>query len=280
MINKVLYLGPQGSYSEIAKERFIQYFSSNCEFTPIDSIYKIMQALKRINSENLAAVIPIENSIEGVVRETQDCLTSLAEKGYRIQGETDLSIEHALISYGEKSQITVIKSHPQALAQCREYIYRNWNDKITLTPVLSTSSAVSSLSQNDKTIAAIGNQYCASLYNTPILDYKINDEDNNTTRFILLSKIKPIKTNSNKVSISFSTENKAGALNKVLTTLEKYGLNMSYIDSRPSRKELGEYVFYIDFAGYIEDTNVNMALIEIQAYVKMFEILSEGAEVL
>ena len=110
-----------------------------------------------------------------------------------------------------------------------------------------------------------------------LLENQINDEKNNTTRFVLLSKDNPVKSNQNKVSITFSTENKAGALNKVLSVLEKYDLNMSYIDSRPSRRELGEYVFYVDFAGYIEDSNVAMALTEIQPDVKMFEILSKGA---
>lgn len=277
MINKVLYLGPAGSYSEIAKEKFKLYFVDTCEFIAVDSIYKIIRTIKEFGSGSIAAVIPIENSIEGIVRDTQDNLMSLAENGFRVQAETDLEIKHSLISYGKKSQIKTITSHPQALAQCREYIYKNWKDEITLLPVLSTSGAVSSLSLEDPTVAAIGNELCANLYSVPILENQINDEKNNTTRFILLSKDNPVKLNQNKVSITFSTENKAGALNKVLSILEKYDLNMSYIDSRPSRRELGEYVFYVDFAGYIEDSNVAMALTEIQPDVKMFEILSKGA---
>ena len=277
MIEKLLYLGPSGSYSEMAKSNFAEYFSSDCEFVPVDSIYNILRKLSESESNYLGAVVPIENSIEGVVRETQDNLYRLVEKGFRIFSETNLSIEHSLISFGEMSDIKVIKSHPQALAQCREYIYKNWKEDVVLTPVLSTSNAVSGLNIQEPSVAAIGNSNCANLYKVPVLEYKINDEKNNTTRFVLLSKATPIKSNMNKVSITFSTENKPGALNRVLQILERYNINMSYIDSRPSKRLLGEYIFYVDFLGHINDSNVTLALTEIQPYVSLFEILSEGA---
>jgi len=279
MINKVFYLGPSGSYSELAKNNFQEsFFSEGSEFVPCDSIFKIVRALNIEDSDSIAAVFPIENSIEGIVRETQDNLLDLSEKGFRILAETKLPIEHSLIGFSEKkAQVRKISSHPQALAQCREYIYKNWGDEIVLEPVLSTSSSVQNLSATDATRAAIASEYCASLYGAPVIDRKINDVENNTTRFVLLSKLKPQKSSENKISIVFSTENKAGALNSVLNVFEKYGLNLSYIDSRPSRKELGEYVFYIDFSGYIDDGNVTQALIEMQPLVKVFAVLSEGA---
>lgn len=276
-IDKILYLGPNGSYTELATKKFLQYVSKDCVYEPMDSIYKIINLLKDFKGDSLSAVIPIENSIEGVVRETQDNLFKIVKNGYRILAETRLPIEHCLISFGDKSNIKTIKSHPQALAQCREYIFSNITNDVVLEPVYSTSKAVESLKFSNPNTAAIGSFYCAELYNIPIIEKNINDENNNTTRFVLLSKIKPIKHDFNKISIVFSTENKAGALNKVLNILEKYELNMSYIDSRPSRKQLGEYLFYIDFGGHIEDTNVVFALQEIQSYVSYIEILSEGA---
>lgn len=274
---KLFYLGPQGSYSDIAKDRFAIFQNSNCKFVPVDSIYKIVQLLKEFNSASVAAILPIENSIEGIVRDTQDNLIGLAELSIRIYAETRIPIEHSLIGYGNKCQIKTITSHPQALAQCREYIYRNWQDDIVIKPVLSTSIAVKTLSKDDITTVAIGSKHSAKMYNVPIIESKINDEENNTTRFVMLSKLTPKKSAINKVSITFSTENKSGALNKILNIIEKYGLNMSYIDSRPSRRELGEYVFYIDFEGHIEDSAVALALVEIQSCVKMLEILSQGA---
>lgn len=276
-VNKLFYLGPQGSYSDIAKDKFLIFQNRNCEFIPVDSIYKIIQLLKEFDSESIAAILPIENSIEGIVRDTQDNLIRLAELGIRIYAETRIPIEHTLIGYGNKSQVRTITSHPQALAQCREYIYRNWQDDIVIKPVLSTSVAVKTLSKEDLTTVAIGSKHSAKMYGVPVIESKINDEENNTTRFVMLSKLTPKKSAINKVSITFSTENKSGALNRVLNVIEKYGLNMSYIDSRPSRRELGEYVFYIDFEGHIEESEVALALVEIQSCVKMFEFLSQGA---
>ena len=279
MIKKLYFLGPKGSYTQSASEKFSSYINIE-ELVSVDSIYEISQILKEGNLNEYGAIIPIENSIEGIVRESQDNLADLAKVGYRIQAETCLDIEHSLVSFGKKEEIKTIISHPQALAQCRNYIFKNWGNNIDLIPTLSTSNAVLTLKNTDPTIAAIASEFCAKTYNVPIQDSKINDEKNNKTRFVLLTKFNPKNNFQNKTSIVFSTENIPGALNKVLTILEKYGLNMSYIDSRPSRKELGEYVFYIDFAGHIEDLAVKNALEEIQPFIKMFEILSNGAEII
>ena len=277
ILKKVLYLGPKGSYSESVIEKFSSYFCSNCEYESIDSIYNIIKNLNNSNSDSIGAIIPIENSVEGIVRESQDNLIKAISKGFRITAERQSSIEHCLIGYSDKKDIQVIKSHPQALAQCREYI-NNLKSSVKLEPVLSTSNAVKSLDKNTPEIVAIAGEYCANLYNIPIIEKLINDEKNNTTRFILLTKFKPKETENPKVSIVFSTENKSGALNKILSIIERYNLNMTYIDSRPSRKELGDYIFYIDFIGHTNNNAVYNALVEIQSHVKFFEILSEGAD--
>ena len=277
MINKLLYLGPAGSYSEVAKDIFSKYLAEDCEFITKDSIYRITECLISGNSDTVGAVIPIENSIEGVVTESQDNLYLLAQNGYQIFAESSLVINHALISYGQKHQIDTITSHPQALAQCNNYINKNWEDNVNIYPVLSTSVAIKSLTPDNSNIAAIGSEYCANLYNAPIIDTCINDDINNKTRFILLSRDNPEKCLQNKISIYFATKNESGALNKILCVLEKYKLNMSHINSRPSKKQLGEYVFYIDFEGHISNPSVKKALKEIQTLTNVFEIISNGA---
>lgn len=277
MTNKVLFLGPKGSYSDIVKEKFESFFKETFVYESMDSIYQIAKTLEISAGKDIFAILPIENSIEGIVRETQDSLVTLAQKGFKIIAETTIPIEHCLIGFGEKDKAKTVISHPQAIAQCREYIYKTWGSDISISPVVSTSNAVKCLTNKENTVVAIGNKFCAETYNVPIIESSINDETNNTTRFILLGNNKTKKAEKNKASITFSTENKAGALNKVLNILERYEINMSYIDSRPSRKELGEYVFYVDFAGHIEDPNIALALIEIQSQTKMLEILSEGA---
>ena len=253
-IRKLLFLGPRGSYSDFAKNKFIDAFDLNCVSTNLKSISGIIKALKDENNEDMAAVIPIENSIEGIVRETLDNLSSLKKEGFKIIAETTLNVEHALIGFcDKKSEIKIVCSHPQALAQCKRYLQANFADSLIEEATLSTSAAIRSLSKEEPSIAAIGSVECARMYDIPVIEEKINDEENNQTRFIFLGKFLAPQTGNDKTSITFSTENKAGALSKILTILEENNINMSYIDSRPSKKELGEYVFYIDFEGHIND---------------------------
>ena len=278
-IRKLLFLGPNGSYSDFAKNKFIDHFNFNCVSTSLKSISSVIKALKDENSEDIVAVIPIENSIEGIVRETLDNLSSLKKEGIKIIAETTMDIEHALIGYGKIRDIKIIRSHPQALAQCKQFIHANFADSLIEEATLSTSSAIKSLSDKDKSIAAIGSSDCANMYDIPVIKANINDEENNKTRFILLGKFLSPQTGKDKTSITFSTENKAGALSKILTILDTYNINMSYIDSRPSKKELGEYVFYIDFEGHILDEKIQMAFADIKPLVKMFYVIGSYSAV-
>ena len=273
-IRKLLFLGPRGSYSDFAINKFIDAFDLNCVSTNLKSISGIIKALKDENNEDMAAVIPIENSIEGIVRETLDNLSSLKKEGFKIIAETTLNVEHALIGFcDKKSEIKVVRSHPQALAQCKRYLQANFADSLIEEATLSTSAAIRSLSKEEPSIAAIGSVECARMYDIPVVEEKINDEENNQTRFIFLGKFLAPPTGNDKTSITFSTENKAGALSKILTILEENNINMSYIDSRPSKKELGEYVFYIDFEGHINDDKVQKAFDKIKPLVKMFYVI-------
>lgn len=273
-IRKLLFLGPKGSYSDFAKNNFIKAFDLNCVCTNLKSISGIIKALKDENSEDIVAVIPIENSIEGIVRETLDNLVSLKKEGIKIIAETTMDVKHALLGFADKkSEIKVVRSHPQALAQCKHYLQSNFSDSLVEEATLSTSAAIKSLTDKDKSVAAIGSVECAKMYNVPVIADEINDEDNNKTRFILLGKFLSPKTGKDKTSITFSTENKAGALSKILTIFDKNEINMSYIDSRPSKKELGEYVFYIDFEKHILDETVQQAFEEIKPHVKMFYVI-------
>ena len=163
-IRKLLFLGPRGSYSDFAKDNFIESFDLNCVSTNLKSISGVIKALKDENSEDIAAVIPIENSIEGIVRETLDNLSSLKKEGFKIIAETTLDVEHALIGFADKkSEIKIIRSHPQALAQCKHYIQTNFSDSLIEEATLSTSAAIRSLSKEDKSVAAIGSIECAKM---------------------------------------------------------------------------------------------------------------------
>lgn len=273
-IRKLLFLGPNGSYSDFAKDKFINKYGLNCVSTSLKSISSVIKALKDENSESIAAVIPIENSIEGIVRETLDNLSSLKKEEIKILAETTMNVDHALIGFAKnKTQIKTVRSHPQALAQCKHFLQRNFPDSLIEEATLSTSAAVRSVKENDPSVAAIGSVDCAKMYGIPVIEEDINDETSNITRFILLGKFLAPQTGKDKTSITFSTENKAGALNKILTILESNNINMSYIDSRPSKKELGEYVFYIDFEGHILDEKTQKAFDAIKPLTKMFYVI-------
>lgn len=275
LMNKNLYfLGPKTSYTDFAKEQFITSFAiKGYEEKPMRTITAVFSELNS-NSKSLA-VLPIENSIEGTVKETIDNLIKIQSDKVKILGETVVSIEHCLITFAKDfSQIQKIKSHPQAISQCYDYIYSKFNDNIILESESSTANAVKSLTAEQPQIAAIGNKYSAEYYNMPILDININDEKFNQTRFILLGiPLKEEVTNRDKTSIMFSTENKSGALCDILTILKENDINMTYISSRPSKKGLGEYTFYIDFDGNIVDTKITKAMSKMLKHVKSFKHL-------
>ena len=275
LMNKNLYfLGPKTSYTDFAKEQFITSFAiKGYEEKPMRTITAVFSELNS-NSSSLA-VLPIENSIEGTVKETIDNLIKIQSDKVKILGETVVSIEHCLITFAKDfSQIQKIKSHPQAISQCYDYIYSKFNDNIILESESSTANAVKSLTVGQPQIAAIGNKYSAEYYNMPILDTNINDEKFNQTRFILLGiPLKEEVTNRDKTSIMFSTENKSGALCDILTILKENDINMTYISSRPSKKGLGEYTFYIDFDGNIVDTKITKAMSKMLKHVKSFKHL-------
>ena len=274
-MNKNLYfLGPKTSYTDFAKEQFITSFAiKGYEEKPMRTITAVFSELNS-NLKSLA-VLPIENSIEGTVKETIDNLIKIQSDKVKILGETVVSIEHCLITFAKDfSQIQKIKSHPQAISQCYDYIYSKFNDNIILESESSTANAVKSLTVEQPQIAAIGNKYSAEYYNMPILDTNINDEKFNQTRFILLGiPLKEEVTNRDKTSIMFSTENKSGALCDILTILKENDINMTYISSRPSKKGLGEYTFYIDFDGNIVDVKIAKAMSKMLKHVKSFEHL-------
>ena len=274
-MNKNLYfLGPKTSYTDFAKEQFITSFAiKGYEEKPMRTITAVFSELNS-NSKSLA-VLPIENSIEGTVKETIDNLIKIQSDKVKILGETVVSIEHCLITFAKDfSQIQKIKSHPQAISQCYDYIYSKFNDNIILESESSTANAVKSLTVEQPQIAAIGNKYSAEYYNMPILDANINDEKFNQTRFILLGiPLKEEVTNRDKTSIMFSTENKSGALCDILTILKENDINMTYISSRPSKKGLGEYTFYIDFDGNIVDVKIAKAMSKMLKHVKSFKHL-------
>ena len=249
-IKKILYLGPSGSYSQIAMETFKQKAGLNAKSEDITTITGVIQQIDK--EDNTIAVLPIENSIEGIVRETIDKLITTKDE-VKIQAELTIPICQCLISKGKIEDIQNIVSMPQALSQCQTYIANNFKNNINVVSASSTSAATSMLDGKDETWASIANEFCANLYSKKVLDKNINDVKDNKTRFIVLSKIDLGLGEKVRTSIAFSTKNESGRLLKVLEVFYRHNLNMIYLESRPSKKVFGEYIFFADIdKGYDE----------------------------
>ena len=239
MSTRVAYLGPKGTYAEKAAKALAALEELDSpQFSPCKGLRSVVDNLANNLCE--AAVVPIENSVEGGVTTTLDSLWR--HKNLFIHRALVLPIKHSLMSSGSISTISEVLSHPQAIAQCSQWLNDNIPNAVHL-PTNSTAEAIRMV-KGSSFRAAIGSKDASEELN--ILAYPINDIEGNCTRFILLSK-KNIKVDGNKASMAFSLKsNSPGALLKALNCIANLGLNMSRIESRPSKRELGEYVFFID----------------------------------
>lgn len=272
-INELLYLGPNGTYCEAAKNQFLSLIpQKDITQRPFSTVKSIIEYID--NNNYAAGVIPIENSIEGIVRETMDNLLNLKDSNVQICAETVIPINHCLVSKAKDiKKIKKIISHPQALAQCQNFINKYFDSNIEQIEKASTSKAAQELENFDDTYAAIANKKTAELFNLNILSKNINDELDNKTRFILLSRYTTTPTNNDKTSIAFTTKNQSGALVKVLNVFDALNINLLYIDSRPSKKNLGEYVFFVDFENHITDESSQKVIDLIKLNTNYIKIL-------
>ena len=234
---------------------------------PLKSFHEVFETV--INDLNDLAVVPIENSIEGSVNETYDLL--LQEQIY-ISGEIFQRINHCLIVNKDYKKIMNVYSHPQALGQCRNYIE---SKKLEPIPMYDTAGAVKFIKEN-KMIrsAAIASRRAAEIYEMEILEEGIEDKKNNFTRFFVLSK-QPLTKPSGKdrTSIIFSLEHKPGSLYNILKEFSQQNINLTKIESRPTKETPWEYYFYVDFDGHYNDEKVMLTLNRIKIQTKFFKLL-------
>ena len=267
-IVKVGYLGPMGTFThQAALELFPK---SGTEFLPFSSPEEIFENVEKRKAK--FGVLPIENTLQGTVRETLDLLI---EKELVIHNEIELQITQNLISIGEAelSDITHIFSHPQAFAQTRSWIKANLPNA-ELIDVSSTAEATRRVSElNDKSHAAIGTAFSSEIYDLKILKEKIEDHSNFTRFLVISEKENPIKTKKMKTSIVFVTKHVPGALYWVLKIFSDAEINLLKIESRPRRKGRWEYIFLMDFEGCIGEENVNNALEQMKSNVIWQKIL-------
>ena len=276
---KMGVLGPKGSYSEKAAKQWITEQESK-NLVSLEYYNDIPDTISGIVDKTVEiGVVPIENSIEGSVGVTLDLLL---ENDISIIGEIVVPIEHCLLSKGTLSNIRVILSHPQALAQCRQFIKTHFkNAEIRTT---GSTSHAAKLANEFSEMAAIASRESAKMYGLDILIPNIQDRKENQTRFIAIEAHDgasveteidlSIPKNDFKTSIIvYLKKDRPGALYELIGEFAKRDINMTRIESRPSKRELGDYIFYIDFAGHIYNANIKNALDNITSNVGMLKLL-------
>ncbi len=238
----VAYLGPEGTYSQIAALEFFGAEVCLVDCTTIDDVFATVES-----GQASHGIVPVENSTEGAINNTQDCLV---DSDAKIIGEQIVCIEHSLLAQKSsiKSSIGTIASHKQSLAQCRNYLAANFPEARQLECSSNAEAAI--YAQENENSAAIASEFAATLYKLDSLESGIQDTSNNQTRFLVLALGDTEPSGHDKTSLLIYTENKPGALFRVLQPFEKLQLSLTKIETRPSKKDAWEYVFFIDFEGH------------------------------
>jgi prephenate dehydratase len=267
---KVAFQGERGAYGEMAT---LQYFP-DAKLVPLESFQDVFDAAN--NDEVKYIVVPVENSIEGSINEIYDMLL---QTKMSVVGEVYQRVIHCLITNRDVNMIRYVHSHPQALAQCRGYLKKKGFKPV---PTYDTAGAVKMIKENKMSdSAAIASKRAAELYDMNILDEGIEDSRNNYTRFFVLSPKKKKRSDKDnlqhqgphKTSIIFSVRHVPGSLFGILGEFAIRKINLTKIESRPTKETPWEYNFYVDFEGHLQNKVVHEALMSIKSKTSYIKIL-------
>ena len=260
----VSFLGPEASYSHIAA---LNHFRHSGNFVEQPNLYEIFREVDK--NESHFGVVPVENSIEGAVTHTLDLFTNF---DLNICAEHYEPVSHDLLSItGEPKDVKKICSHPHAIAQCKSWIKK----KFSQAQVIETSSTSKAalLASEDKTMAAIASRQAAHIYELQIVESKIEDVSGNITRFLVIGKDLPEPSGNDKTSVMFAVSHIPGALFKALEPIDRAGLNMLKLESRPTRHQNWSYYFFMDIEGHQLDQRLLEVINEIRKYSLSLKIL-------
>ncbi len=251
---RVAYLGPKATFTHMATTR---YFGGAVDGLPLHGIKAVFEEVERGRAD--FGVVPIENSTEGVVNHTLDLF---ADSPLKIYGEVLQEIEQHLLSvHGEIERVRCVYSHAHALAQCKNFL-ETYLPGIPTVEVESTARAAE-MARDDPKTAAVASELAARLYDLTILKPRIQDHPHNVTRFLIVSQKSPERSGHDKTSILFSIQDKAGALYEILRPFSEHRVNLTKIESRPSKRKAWAYFFYVDVDGHLDDAPIQAALAEI-----------------
>jgi chorismate mutase/prephenate dehydratase len=260
----IAYLGPEATFTHLAS---LSKFGSSVHYRSCASINEVFREVEQGRADY--GVIPIENSIEGAVSHTLDMFI---DSELKICSEIYFEISHNLMTnVPSMKQIKRVYSKAEVFGQCRMWLEAHLHHA-ELMEASSTAAAAKRAADEDGA-AAIGSRLAATLYNLPILAESIQDFSNNVTRFLVISKQIPARTKYDKTSMLVSVRDKVGALYEMLLPIKKYRVNMTKIESRPSKKKAWDYYFYIDLEGHVGDPNIRKMLADMEKKVKFLKVL-------
>ncbi len=248
---RIAFLGPEGTYTHDAALKHFGHAVKTVPHVAIDEIFRDVEA-----GFSHYGVVPVENSTEGVVNHTLDMFLN---SPLQISGEVELRIHHCLLSKGKNlTGMKKVYAHQQALAQCREWLDENLKDVPRIA--VNSNAMAAKMAANEADTIAIASITAAELYGLNVISCNIEDEPDNTTRFLIIGRQSPAASGKDKTSLLLSTPNRPGGLSDLLKPLADSSISMTKIESRPSRRAMWEYVFFIDIDGHTDDANVAAAL--------------------
>jgi chorismate mutase/prephenate dehydratase len=256
-------LGPLGSFSGSAATKHFGHAANLAPQNTIDDVFREVEA-----GHAHYAVVPVENSTEGAVGRSMDLLMATPLK---VCGEVVLRIHQNLLTREDSlAKVTKVYSHAQSLAQCHEWLNRNLPDVPRIS--VGSNSQAAEMAMAEDGVAAIAGEAAAERFKVPILVANIEDEPNNTTRFLVLGRHDAGPSGADKTSLIMSAPNRTGSLHGLLVPLAEAGVSMTRLESRPARHTLWDYVFFVDFEGHRDDPKIASALGKLQeqaAYLKV-----------
>ncbi|MBN2332100.1 MAG: prephenate dehydratase [Deltaproteobacteria bacterium] len=267
---QVGYLGPRGTFTHLAAQKFFGY---SAELQPAASIREVFESVEK--QRYAYGVVPVENTTEGIVSHTLDMFS---QSQVKISGEILLQVSHDLLSQkNDPGTISKIYSHPHAIAQCRNYLEEHF-PQVPVIAVSSTAQAAAMAAEEPGT-AAIANEYAASLYHLQVVESAIQDLSHNLTRFLIIAtrETPHVAGESYKTTVLFSAKDQAGSLFVLLKPFADHGVNLTKIESRPRRGEPWHYIFFLDIDGHREEPPVAAALKELEASSQYYKIVGSYA---
>jgi len=262
---KIAYLGPEGTWTHQAA---IKKFGHSVNYSAQASFADVFEQVTRRKVNY--GVVPIENSTEGAVSHTLDLFV---DSPLRICSQILLRIENGLMAAIPRNQIKTLYSHPQVFGQCRGWIQKNFPDAELVEVSSTTKAAQIARDQTVQGAAALGGPLAAEMYGLKLLEEFIQDRATNTTRFLVIGEKTCPPTGHDRTSIMFAIHDRPGSLVKALQAFEQFHINMSKIESRPSKRKDWEYIFYVDLAGHCEDPKLADAIEELARHCSLVKLL-------